>query len=176
MSTWAAVSEGLLTSFVLVQAAGYFWPKRAGYHYLKCELSRRGLRNTRIPGECIRDFVNDAYDYACLVCASSSRPGGPGGKVPHFEFQRMLRIHSWGIHAVLTPSTGARHDTDELLIQELLRSEMLRAAIEASGDAADRQRVENEVRSGKSWDRHRAILSRYDLPAPLAADAVGTPN
>ena len=172
MRTWAAVCEGLLLAIVLMHAATRLWPKRAGCHYLRYELSRRGIRIEEIPPGCIREFVDDAHDYARSV--------GTPRRVPHFEFERMLRVHSFVMHAVLTGRTAGQvhavetiKAADRAVVQELIRSEMLRAGVDPSGDAAECQRIENECRAGKSWERHRTILGRYELPAPISQNAIG---
>ena len=136
MKTWAAVSEGVLVGIVFMHAATRLWPKTAGFHYLRYNLSRKGVRGSDIPPECVRELVDDAFNHAHGVCNPGPGPGKTEGRIHYFEFERMLRIHSSGVQAVLTG-----------------RSE--------------------------SWDRQRAILARYDLPAttPQAiiedADPVG---
>jgi len=193
MNTWVAVSEGLLAALFLMHAAARLWPKSAGYHYLRYNLSRRGI--TQIPPECIREFVDDAHDYACAVCTSRGIPG----RIPHFEFERMLRVHSFVIHALLTgrtaaemhaaekgstsegiqtsdprsPSKSGPSSSEAMLMRELIRCEMLRAGVDPVVDAAEGQRIVKEVRRGTSWDRHRAILFRHQLLTPIAGDAIG---
>ena len=169
MKTWAAVSEALLIGVVSIHAAALLWPKRAGYYYLRYDLSRRGIQIKGIPPECIRDFVDDALDYARTVSAPASRPAETLRTLVYFEFERMLRNHSCVVHALLTGRTAAEVDA----IGELIRCEMLRAGVNPSGNTADCQRIENEVRTGMSWDRHRAILCRYDLPTPVSRVAIG---
>jgi len=71
------------------------------------------------------------------------------------------------------PGTDAGGDSREMLIPELIRAEMLRAGTDACGDS---QSVEIEVRSGRCWARHRAILRRYDLPTPIVRDAIRPPG
>ena len=169
MNNWAAVLAGLLILMVLMHVAARLWPKRVGYRYLRYNLARRGIRSAQIPPECIRAFVDEAYDYSCAVSAPASR-----GRIAHFEFERMLRIHSFVIHSLMTgrinteEDGGAQGVEDEALMQELIRSEMLRAGVEPFGDCADRERIEKEVRAGGSWARYRVILGRYDLRLPMA--------
>jgi hypothetical protein len=171
MKTWSVVSEVLLIGFVFMHAAARLWPKAAGYYYLRYDLSRRGIRIKEIPPECLRDFVVDALEYARAVSSPASRPGATGRTVAHFEFERMLRVHSVVVHALLTGRTAAEVDAVE--VRQLTRCEMRRAGVNPSSNAVACQLIENEVRTGKSWDRHRAILCRYDLPTPLARTAVG---
>lgn len=58
MNNWAAVLAGLLILMVLLHGAARLWPKRAGYHYLRYNLARRGIKTARIPPECIHAFVS----------------------------------------------------------------------------------------------------------------------
>jgi hypothetical protein len=165
MSTGAAVSAVVLTGFVLMPLPAVLWPKRVGHYYLRYHLSRRGVRVRHIPHACIREFVDDAFHYSRAVSTPPSRPGAIEPRIPDFEFERMLRIHCCVVHALLTGRAAANVD-DETVTRPLIRSEMLRAGIKTS-DVADCQRIEHEVGTGRSWDRHRAILSRHDLPQPM---------
>lgn len=177
MNNWAAVLAGLLILMVLMHLAARLWPKRAGYRYLKYNLARRGIRTAQIPPDCIRAFVDEAYDYARLVCTPAAGVPRAAARVDHFEFERMLRIHCFVIHSLLTGRMGGAADGsvpvagDEVQMRELIRSEMLRAGVEPFGDPAHCQRIESEVRAGGSWARYRAILGRYDLPAPIASES-----
>jgi hypothetical protein len=170
MTTWAAVSGGLVIGLVLMPLPAVLWPRRAGYYYLRYHLSRRGIRTREIPPACLREFVADAFHYSRTVASRPSRPGSIEPRIPDFEFERMLRMHCFVVHALFTGRTAA---DDHAHLRELIRTEMLRAGLSPSVDAADRQRIENEVHAGRGWDRHRAILSRYDLPQPLARSAMG---
>ena len=162
MSTAVVVSAVVLMGFVLMPLPAVLWPKRVGHYYLRYRLSRRGVRSRDIPHACTGEFVDDAFHYSRKVTSPPSRPGASEPRIPDFEFERMLRIHCCVVHALLTGRTAA--DVDEKTVTRgLIRSEMLRAGINAA-DVADCQRIENEARTGKSWDRHRAVLSRYDLP------------
>ena len=172
MSVGAAVSGALVAGFVLMPLPAILWPRRAGYRYLRYHLSRKGIRATQIPRECLHEFVNDALQYSRAVAVPASRPGRFEPCLPDFEFERMLRIHSFVVHALLSGRTAADMH-GKAPMRELIRSEMLRAGINSSEDAAASQRIEHEVRTGRSWDRHRAILSRYDLPQPAARTPVG---
>jgi hypothetical protein len=116
--------------------------------------------------------VSDAFHYSRTVAIPAARPGTHEARLPDFEFERMLRIHSFVVHALLTGRTAAEMDGQSPM-RELIRSEMLRAGVKSSDDVAACQRIEHECRTGKSWDRHRAILSRYDLPQPVSRTAIG---
>lgn len=111
MSHWAAALTGLLLLIVLMHAAARLWPKRAGYRYLRHSLSRRGIKTAQIPSDCIWALVEDAHDYAHIVCAPDSQRGGTMGTILHFEFERTLRIYSVIIHAVMTGKVAAETDT-----------------------------------------------------------------
>jgi hypothetical protein len=167
MKTWIVAGEVLLMGFVFMHAATRLWPKTAGYHYLRYDLSRRGIRIKEIPAECIRDFVGDALEYARTVCAPAAQSGATGRPIAYFEFERMLRNHSVVVHALLTGRTAVELDAVEM--RELIRCEMRRAGVNPATDTAQCQLIESEARTGRSWDRHRAILCRYDLSAPLTA-------
>lgn len=65
---------------------------------------------------------------------------------------------------------------DEALMRELIRSEMLRAGAEPSGDPVERERIESGVRAGGSWARYRAILGRYHLPLAVADCPSASPS
>lgn len=172
MRTWVAVSQAVLVGFVLMPLPAILWPRRAGYHYLRFHLSRKGIRGRQIPRECLHEFVNDALQYSRAVAVPAARPGRFEPRLSEFEFERMLRIHCFVVHALLTGRTAADMHGKRPM-RELIRSEMLRAGVNSSDDAAACQRIEHEAHSGRSWDRHRAILSRYDLPQPVARTAVG---
>lgn len=175
MTAWIAGASVLLMAIVLMHAASLLWPKRAGSLYLRRNLSTRGIPVGQIPPACIGSFVDDAHQYARAVCAGASGSHGTPGRVPHFEFERMLRVHAFVIHALLTGRTSAAECAadDEPLIQEHIRSEMLRAGLDPYRDAAELQRFETEVRTGKSWLRQRALLDRYQLSAFPLPDAAG---
>jgi hypothetical protein len=170
MSTGAAVSAVVL-GFVLMPLPAVLWPKKVGHYYLRYHLSRRGIRSKDVPHACLREFVDDAFHYSRAVSTPPSRPGTSEPRIPDFEFERMLRIHCGVVHALLT-GRAAAHVDDKAVTRPLIRSEMLRAGTRES-DVAECQRIESEVRTGKSWDRHRAILSRYDLPQPMSRTGVG---
>jgi hypothetical protein len=184
MTAWTAVGEGLVIAFVLMPVPAILWPRRAGYHYLRYHLSRRGVHRKEIPRACIHEFVDDALTYARDVSPLGPAARHSERRIPDFEFERMLRIHSFVIHAVLTGRTAADVHAEEqvntarsmrgkALTLELIRSEMLRAGIERTVDVAGCQRIENEVRTGKSWERHRVILSRHQLPQPVSTGSIG---
>jgi hypothetical protein len=78
------------------------------------------------------------------------------------------------LHADSTSTS--RSVAHEGLMRELIRSEILRAGLEPTGDVAHCHRLEREVRAGSSWARYRAILGRYDLPRSNARAAVGEPS
>ena len=170
MTTWTVVSGGLVIGLVLMPLPAILWPRRAGYYYLRYHLSRRGIRTREIPPACLREFVADAFHYSRTVATAPTRPGSIESRIADFEFERMLRIHCFVVHALFTGRTAT---DDHAHVRELVRSELLRAGIRPSVDGSDRQRIEQEVRAGRSWDRHRAILSRYELPQRLPRSVIG---
>jgi hypothetical protein len=170
MKTGATALELLLIIIVGLHVGALLWPKRAGYHYLRYDLSKRGIRIRQIPPACLHEFVDDALHYARTVSAAVARSGKGEHRISYVEFERMLRIHSFVVHALLTGRTAAELDpfVDRTMMRELIRSEVLRAGCNPSADVSDRRRIEAEVHAGKCWDRHRSILCRHDLSTHVA--------
>jgi hypothetical protein len=172
MNNWAALFAGLMVVIGLLHVAARLWPKRAGFHYLRLLLSRRGFDRTQIPPECIRAFVDDAYGYARIACAPGLRTRRAVGRIADFEFERVLCVQAFVIHAILT----GKAREEETLMRELIRSEMLRAGVEPFEDVASFATMQDEVRAGSCWDRYRAILRRYDLLIPTSGIATAELN